>query len=79
MIQTDDGIVGLIFGLNEKGPTKDRGKVLTPEKDREKDRGKVLTPKIDCKIDQDKVLVKVKKSGQKMWENREKPRNVLLK
>ena len=55
LIQTDDGIVGLIFGLTEKDPPKDRGQVLTSEKDREKDPGKVLTPKIDRKIDRDKV------------------------
>ena len=54
MIQTNDGIVGSIFGL--KDPEKDQGKVLTPEIDRQKDRGKVLTPKIDRKIDQDTVL-----------------------
>ena len=39
-----------------KDPTKDRGKVLTPEIDRGKDRGKVLTPKIDQKIDHNKVF-----------------------
>ena len=39
-----------------KDPTKDRGKVLTPEIDGGKDRGKVLTPKIDRKIDQYKVF-----------------------
>ena len=56
MIQTDDGIVGSIFGLTEIDREKDRGKVLTPEIDREIDRGKVLTPRKDCKIDRDKVL-----------------------
>ena len=55
-VQTDDGIVGSIFGHSEKDPTKDRGKVLTPEIDRGKDRGKVLTPKIDQKIDRYKVF-----------------------
>ena len=56
MIQTNDGIVGSIFGLTEKDPPKDRGKVLIPEKDYEEYIGKVLTPKIDREIDQDKVL-----------------------
>ena len=55
-VQTDDGIVGSIFGLTEIDRKKDRGKVLTPEIDREIDRGKVLTPRKDCKIDRDKVL-----------------------
>ena len=55
-IHIDDGIVGSIFGLSEKDPTKDRGKVLTPEIDRGKDRGKVLTPKMYRKIDQYKVF-----------------------
>ena len=40
-------MVGSIFGLSEKDPTKDQSKVLTPEIDRGKDRGKVLAPKID--------------------------------
>ena len=56
MIQTDDGIVGSIFGLTEKDLPKDRGKVLTRGKDLPKDQGKVLTPKIDRKIYQDRVL-----------------------
>ena len=44
MVQTDDGIVGSIFGLTEIDCKKDRGKALTHEKDHEKERGKVLTP-----------------------------------
>ena len=55
-VQTDDGIVGLIFKLIEEDREKDRGKVLTSEIDREIDRGKVLAPGKDCKMDQDKVL-----------------------
>ena len=55
-IQTDEGIVGSIFGLTEKDPEKNRGKFLTTKIDREKDRGKFLTPKIDRKLDRDKVL-----------------------
>ena len=35
---------------------KDRGKVLTPEKDRGKDRCEVLTPKKDRQMDRDKVF-----------------------
>ena len=31
MVQTDDGIVGSIFGLTEIDCEKDRGKALTPE------------------------------------------------
>ena len=45
-----------IFGHSERDPTKDRGRVLTPEIDRGKDRGKVLAPKIDQKIDRNKVF-----------------------
>ena len=48
-VKTHDGIVGWIFAHSEIDPTKDRGKVLTPEIDCGKDRGKVLTPKIDQK------------------------------
>ena len=55
-VQTDDGIVGSIFGLSGIDSEKDRGKVLTPEMDREIDQGKVLTPRKDCKIYRDKVL-----------------------
>ena len=55
MVQTDDRIVGSIFGLTEIDREKNPGKVLTPEIDRdidrEIDRGKVLTPRKDCKID----------------------------
>ena len=50
-VQTDDGIVGSIFGHSEKDLTKDRGKVLTPEIDHGKDQGKVLTPNKDQKMD----------------------------
>ena len=49
VLQTDDGIVGSIFGLTEIDREKDQGKVLTPEIDREIDRGKVITPIKDCK------------------------------
>ena len=52
----EDRMVGSIFGLSEKDPIKDQGKVLTPEMDRGKDRGEVLTPKIERKIDRYKVF-----------------------
>ena len=55
-VQTDNGIVGSIFGLAEIDREKDRGKVLTPEIDCEIDRSKVLTPEIDCERDRSKVL-----------------------
>ena len=48
----------MIFGISEKNPTKDRGKVLTPKIDREKYQGTVLTPKIDGKINRYKVFRK---------------------
>ena len=47
---------GQYLEIQEKDPTKDRGKVLNPEIDRGKDRGKVLTPKIAKKIDRYKVF-----------------------
>ena len=56
LIQTNDGTVGSIFGLTEKDPPKDRGKVFAPKNDPEKDQGKILTPKIGREINQDKVL-----------------------
>ena len=46
-VQTDDGIVGSIFGLTEIDREKDRGKVLIPEIGREIDRVKVITPRKD--------------------------------
>ena len=72
---TDDGIVGLIFGLTEIDCEKDRGNVLTPEMDCEIDRGKVLTPRKDCKIDQYKVLgtdLRFLKKSRKMAQKDEK-------
>ena len=83
-VQTNDGIVGSIFGLTEIDHEKDRGKVLTPEIDREIDRGKVLTPRNDCTIDRDKVLgtdlrflEKSRKMVQKDEKTRKKSRNIL--
>ena len=56
MVQTDDGIVGSIFGLTEIDSENGQGKILTPEIVHEIDQGKVLNSRKDCKIDQDKVF-----------------------
>ena len=55
-VQTDDGIVGSVFGLTEMDRGKDRGKVLTPDIDHEIDRSKVLTPRRDCKIYKNRIV-----------------------
>ena len=46
--QTDDGLVGSIFGLAEIDCERDQVKVITPKIDNEIDRGKALTPRNDC-------------------------------